>query len=163
MGAAKLQKLNPHTVQVFYNDLQRTKGLSAKTIKNLHGVLHSALEQAVTVGYIRQNPADNAKLPRCDRPEIQTLPEDALPLFLEAIAGHEFEAVFFVAVFTGMRKGEVLGLSWDCVDFDRGTLFVKRQLQKKNAAGMILRPCKATWATIPPLLPSTPTATSPNR
>ena len=134
LGAVKLQKLNPHTVQGFYNDLQRTKGLSAKSIKNLHGVLHSALKQAVTVGYIRQNPADNAILPRCDKPEIQTLPEDALPLFLEAIAGHEFEAVLFTTVFTGMRKGEVLGLSWDCVDFERGTLFVKRQLQKKNGS-----------------------------
>jgi len=134
LGAVKLQKLNPHTVQGFYNALQRDKGLSAKTIKNLHGVLHSALKQAMTVGYIRQNPADNATLPRCDRPEIQTLPEDVLPVFLEAIAGHEFEAVFFTSVFTGMRKGEVLGLSWDCVDFDRGTLFVKRQLQKKNGS-----------------------------
>ena len=134
LGAVKLQKLNPHTVQSFYNDLQRQKGLSAKTIKNLHGVLHSALKQAVTIGYIRQNPADNAKLPRCDRPEIQTLPEDALPAFLEAIAGHENEAVFFTTVFTGMRKGEVLGLSWDCVDFERGTLYVKHQLQKKNGS-----------------------------
>ena len=134
LGAVKLQKLNPHAVQGFYNALQRDKGLSAKTIKNLHGVFHSALQQAVTVGYIRQNPADNATLPRCDRPEIQTLPEDALPVFLEAIAGHGFEDVFFVTVFTGMRKGEVLGLSWDCVDFDRGTLFIKRQLQKRNGS-----------------------------
>ena len=129
LGAVKLQKLNPHSVQAFYNSLQRDKGLSPKTIKNLHGVLHSALKQAVTVGYIRQNPADNATLPRCDKPELQTMTEDVLPLFLEAIAGHDFEAIYFTSVFTGLRQGEILGLSWSCVDFDKGVLYIKQQLQ----------------------------------
>jgi integrase len=132
--AVKLQKLNPHSIQAFYNSLQRDKGLSPKTIKNLHGVLHSALKQAVAVGYIRQNPADNATLPRCDRPEVQTLPEDALPLFLEAITGHEFEAIYFITLFTGLRQGEVLGLSWPCIDFDRGTVLIKQQLQRERGS-----------------------------
>ena len=88
LGAVKLQQLKPHAVQAFYNDLQRDKGLSAKTIKNVYGVLHSALKQAVTVGYIRQNSADNAKLPRVEKVEVQTLTEDFLPLFLEAIYDH---------------------------------------------------------------------------
>ena len=134
LGAVKLQKLNPHTIQGFYNDLQRDKGLSAKTIKNLHGVLHSALKQAMTIGYVRQNPADNVKLPRCEKAEVQTLTEDYLPLFLNAIADHDYEAIYFVTLFTGLRQGEVLGLSWPCINFDNGTIQVKQQLQRERGS-----------------------------
>ena len=133
LGAVKLQKLNPHNVQQCYNDMQRIKGLSPKTIKNTHGVFHSALKQAQRLGYIQRNPADNIALPRIERPEVQPLPENILPTFLKAIQGHEFEAVFFVTVFTGLRKGEVLGLTWDNVDFERGTLYIKQQLLKKRS------------------------------
>ena len=134
LGAVKLQKLKPHAVQAFYNDLQREKGLSPKTIKNLHGVLHSALKQAVTVGYIRQNPADNAKLPRVEKAEVQTLTEDFLPLFLEAITDHDFEAIYFTTLFTGLRQGEVLGLTWPCIDLDKGTVYIKQQLQRERGS-----------------------------
>ena len=50
--------------------------------------------------------------------------------FLEAIRGEEYEHLFFVTLFTGMRKGEVLGLTWDCVDFSRGTILIDKQLQR---------------------------------
>jgi len=129
LGAVKLQKLNPHQVQAFYNDLQRTNGLSPKTIKNLHGVLHKALKQALLLGYVRLNPADNVTLPRIEKTEVQTLPDDALPQFLQAIEGHPFASVYFVTLFTGLRKGEVLGLTWDCINFERGTVLINKQLQ----------------------------------
>ena len=92
------------------------------------------------------NPTDNATLPRCERSEIQTLPEDALPAFLGAIAGHEFEAVFFTTVFTGLRKGEVLGLTWGCVDFERGTVLINKQLRldRGTRSGYNLYPPKTT-------------------
>ena len=132
LGAVRLQKLTPHQVQGFYNSLQREKGLAPKTVKNVHGVLHSALKQAQRLGYIQKNPADNINLPRVERPAVQPVPEDVLPAFLKAIQGHEFEAVYIVTVFTGMRRGEVLGLSWDCVDFERGTVYIRQQLLKKR-------------------------------
>jgi len=132
LGAVKLQQLKPHAVQKCYNVLQRDKELSPKTIKNVHGVFHSALKQAQRLGYIQQNPADNITLPRVERPDIQPMPENVLPAFLEAIQGHEFEAVYFVTVFTGLRKGEVLGLTWDNVDFERGVVCVRQQLIKKR-------------------------------
>jgi len=81
------------------------------------------------LGYIKLNPADNVTLPRIEKAEVQTLPEDVLPRFLEAIEGHPFASVYFVTVFTGLRKGEVLGLTWDCVDFERGTVLINKQLQ----------------------------------
>ncbi|MCL2124087.1 MAG: site-specific integrase [Desulfovibrionaceae bacterium] len=152
LGAVKLQKLNPHSIQQCYNDMQRVKGLSPKTIKNTHGVFHSALKKAQRLGYIQRNPADNIALPRIERPEIQPLPENILPAFLKAVQGHELEAVFFVTVFTGMRKGEVLGLTWDNVDFERGTLCVRQQLLKKRGenAFMLASPKNDKPRTITP-------------
>ncbi|MCL2494926.1 MAG: site-specific integrase, partial [Oscillospiraceae bacterium] len=152
LGAVKLQKLNPHNVQQCYNDMQRIKGLSSKTIKNTHGVFHSALKQAQRLGYIQRNPADNIALPRIERPEVQPMSDDVLPAFLEAIQGHEFEAVYFVTVFTGMRKGEVLGLTWNNVDFERGTVCIRQQLLKKRGenAFMLASPKNDKPRTISP-------------
>ena len=141
MGATKLEALNPHTIQGFYNGLGRGQdgnpGLSAKSIKNVHGILHKALEQAVKIGYIRVNPADACTLPRVVRKEIKPLDEDTTALFVEAIKGHQFECLYLVTLFTGLRQGEVMGLSWDCVDFAKGTLNINKQLQKAPGGGSI--------------------------
>jgi len=130
----------------------RVKGLSPKTIKNTHGVFHSSLKQAQRLGYIQRNPADDIALPRIERPEIQPMSENLLPAFLEAIQGHPFEAVFFVTAFTGMRKGEVLGLTWSNVDFERGTVCVRQQLIKKRGenAFMLASPKNDKPRTITP-------------
>ena len=121
-------------------------------MKNTHGVFHSALKQAQRLGYIQQNPADNITLPRVERPDVQPMTDNALPAFLEAIQGHELEAVFFVTVFTGMRKGEVLGLTWDNVDFERGTVCIRQQLLKKRGenAFMLASPKNDKPRTISP-------------
>lgn len=98
MGAIKLDMLDAHTIQKFYNNLGKERdgkpALSAKTIKNIHGVLHKALSQAVMIGYIRSNPADACTLPRIVQKDIKPLDEDATASFLEAIKGHPYETVF---------------------------------------------------------------------
>ena len=139
IGAVRLSVLNAHTIQSFYNELGKEKdsksGLSAKTVKNLHGVLHKALQQAVMVGYIRFNPSDACTLPRIERREMTPLDEEQSKTFLKAIKGHRFEALFTVTMFTGMREGEVLGLLWSCVDFERGTILINKQLQREKKKG----------------------------
>ena len=137
MGAIKLDALDTPTIQKLYNSLSVEKdgrpGLSPKTVKNVHGVLHKALQQAVKVGYIRFNPADACELPRMERKEIKPLDDAAISAFLQAIRGHRFEAVYLAMLFTGMRRGEVCGLTWDCVDLERGTILINKQLQ--NVSG----------------------------
>lgn len=141
LGAVKLEALNTHTIQGFYNSLSAEKdgkpGLSPKSVKILHGVLHKALQQAVAVGYIRFNPADACSLPRAERKELKPLDEEAIGRFMEAVKGHKYETVFLVTLFTGMRQGEVLGLTWDCVDFERGTIIINKQLQKDTQGGSV--------------------------
>ena len=135
LGAIRLQALTAPQIQKFYNGLQkREKPLSPKTIKNIHGVLHKALQQAVEIGYIRINPADACKLPRVEKTEIKPLDSAQITQFLELIKGHQFQNVYIVTLFTGMREGEVLGLTWDCIDFSNGTITIKQQLQKERGS-----------------------------
>lgn len=129
IGAIRLENLVAHTIQELYNGL-KNKGLSPKTIKNVHGVLHKSLQQAVSNGYIRFNPADACVLPKIEKKEIRPLNEDQISVFLKAIRGHRYEDLFIVTIFTGMREGEALGLLWECVDLSKGKININKQLQK---------------------------------
>lgn len=133
LGAIRLEALKTHTIQSFYNRLaeggKEKCALSPKTVKNIHGVLHHALNQAVANGIIRFNPADACTLPRIERKELKPLDEEDIKAFLKVIQGARYEDIFLVTLFTGMREGEVMGLTWDCVDFQKGTLLVNKQLQ----------------------------------
>lgn len=135
MGAVKLSALTSPMLQKLYNDCINQKGLSPKSVRNLHGVAHKTLDQAVKLGYIRFNPCEACTLPRVEKKEMQTIQGDRVADFLKAIRGHQYEAVYFVTIFCGMRQGEVLGLTWDCVDFEKGCITINKQLQKKRQEG----------------------------
>ena len=136
IGNKKLKSLNVDIIQIMYNQLYSgsaaTQGLSAKTIKNIHGVLHKALNQAVTNGYIPNNPSDGCVLPRVIKKEITPLSDDEIKKFLMAIETDKFSDIFFVTLFTGMRQGEVLGLMWKDIDFEQGKIVIRQQLQKEK-------------------------------
>lgn len=127
MGAIRLEELATPIIQQLYNSLSEDH--APKTVKNVHGVLHKALQQAVKVGYLRFNPADACELPRMERKEIHPLDDAAIAAFIRAVQGHRFEAVYLTMLFTGLRRGEVCGLTWDCVDLERGTITINKQLQ----------------------------------
>ena len=147
VGALRISELTAVDVQRLYNNLtnKRTnKPLSAKSKKNVHGTLHKALEKAVSLGYIRHNPADKPDLPKVQKAEIKPLADDEMISFLDVVKGCEYEAVYVTTLFTGMREGWVLGLTWDCTDIKGGTITIKQQLQKVRATGgeYILAPTK---------------------
>jgi len=130
MGKVRLSALAAPLIQEFYNELLKMDRLSPKTIKGVHGVLHTALSQAVKVGYIRYNPTDACDLPKAQKKEIVPLEREEISKFLDAIQGQRYEYLYRVTPFTGLRQGEVLGLTWDCVDFQSDTLYINKQLQK---------------------------------
>ena len=138
-GPMRLSALDAPTIQKLYNRLLRgddeRKPLSPKTIKDLHGVLHRALQQAVQLGLIRVNPASACKPPRVEKPNIHPLADENVTKFLTAIRGDDFEAIFQLGLFTGMRQGELLGLMWECINFDTDTILVDKQLQRSYERG----------------------------
>ena len=133
LGATRLDVLDTQLIQSFYNGLlkptKQREAISPKTVKNVHGVLHKALQQALVNGYIRLNPTDGCVLPRIEKKQVKPLDEDQITAFLKAIRGHQFEQLFIVTLFSGMREAEALGLTWDCVNFSKGTITINKQLQ----------------------------------
>lgn len=152
MGAVRLDSLETHMIQRFYNTLTDKAGkpLSPKTVKNIHGVLHKALQQAIANGYISQNPAAACILPKIQKPEIKPLEPDEIALFLKEANKDSYSNLFTVAIFTGMRQGELLGLSWENVDFKNGVIYVKQQLQCKDGEYFFCTPKSGKGRTIAP-------------
>lgn len=143
LGEIRLQELEPHMVQHLITVLRR-ENLSPKTIHNVHGVLHRALQQALQNFYVDYNAADFVTLPRVVRPELEVLDIEGTKRFLHRIRGERYEDVFRFILFTGVREGEALGLTWDCVDFTKGRIMIKRQLQREKQRGgtYVLAPLK---------------------
>lgn len=140
LGATKLDVLSTHMIQGFYNELYKpskkdVSPLSAKSVKNIHGVLHRALQQAISIGYLKTNPTDACILHHSERKAPRPLEEPQIAAFLSAIQDHTHEYLYKIALFTGLREGEILGLTWDCLDLKRGTLLVKQQLRKDQKKG----------------------------
>ena len=174
LGAVKLSQLSPHVIQKFYNDLL-TSGhtvpkrgedgkvvkkdgktvteqvpMSPKSVRNIHGVLTKALSVAVSIGYIKTNPADRVTLPRVERKEIHPLTDEQVKDFLQVSIGDEYEILLKVILFTGLRESEAIGLTWDSIDFKAGTVKVSKQLQKRPLAdgGFVFAPLKNDKARI---------------
>jgi integrase len=105
-----------------------TEGLSSRTVRYLHAVLHKALKQAADDGLIPRNAAASAKPPQLRQAEIRPLSPTQAKAFLEAAHGDRMEALYVLAITAGLRQGELLGLKWEDVDLEGGTLQVKRTL-----------------------------------
>jgi len=136
LGNVRLDAITPVMVQKLINSLS-AQNLSAKTVKNVHGVIHRAFEQAIRIGYLRNNPASVCNLPKVVKPHVKPLSDSQITAFIHKLyeTEHPFIILYLVTLFTGMRQGEVLGLSWDDVDFERGTISIHQQLRKLKGQG----------------------------
>lgn len=125
MGAVKLTDLHPHRVQTFINGLE---GLSIGSVRLVYKVLHAALEKAVRLEYIPKNPATYCVLPKHEQKAIVPLDDAQTAALLTAARGTAIEHLLTVALFSGMRISELLGLSWDQIDMEKSTITVSKQL-----------------------------------
>lgn len=101
--------------------------LGPVTIARAHAVLSGCLRDAVKEGILPTNPAPNAKLPKRDRKKVRPWSPDELGRFLDATEEHRLYPLLVLAAFTGLRRGELLGLQWSDVDLERGQLTIARQ------------------------------------
>ena len=127
LGNITLTQLKPEHLQQHYTAMLNN-GLSAGTVRYHHAVLHVALQTAVKWGLVSRNVADAVDPPRIHRNEMQTWSEDEVSRFLEASKGSPYYELFFTALFTGMRRSELLGLAWQNVDFIFSQIYVNRSL-----------------------------------
>ena len=106
----------------------QSKGLNAKTVRNINQVISSAMDFAIDQKLIAANPTDGCALPKLEHREMKTLPAEQLASFLhEAKESGVFE-MYYIELATGLRRGELLGLKWEDIDLERGTIQVRRQI-----------------------------------
>jgi len=141
LGHIKLGELQPQHVQQLYNQL-RDQNHSHRNVQLVHGVLHRALNVAQKQGMIGKNPASAVELPKVVRKEMKTLDDHQVRQFLIVAQGHRYETLFHLAVTTGMRMGELLGLKWCDLDWSSGFIYIKRQLQRVPGKGFKFSPPK---------------------
>jgi len=128
LGDIKLQKLQTSTVQKFYNS-KIDAGLSTSHVRHMHVILKQALDQAVRENLIIKNVVNDTEPPTVkNKRETIFFTEDQLETLITAARSHRLAAAFILDISTGLRRGELLGLCWDAVDLNRGTITIKRQL-----------------------------------
>ncbi len=168
LGASRLAKLTTPQIQSFYNELGRTgkvtkkkdkdgkeierkEPLSPKSVRLVHGVLSKALNTAVRVGYIKHNPAELCTTPKLEKKEISPLTDEQIKEFMALCENEEYGRIYKLILFTGLREGEALGLTWDCVDFTRNELKINKQLQRQGESDVLvsLKNSKPRYLTAP--------------
>jgi len=140
----KLQKLTPDDVERWHATLNGT-GLSSTTINNVHRLLRCALGQAVRKGTLAVNAAALVSAPARSDTEFEILEPEQIEPVLDALKGHKLYPIVALAIYTGMRRGELLALQWDDVDLDAGTVTVRRSLEQ-TAAGIRIKEPKTKRA-----------------
>ena len=130
LGRLKLKSLTPAHIRSLYRE-KLDAGLAPRTVQYVHTTLHMALKDAVSDGLIPRNVTEGIKAPRPKKKEVNALSADHSRAFLSAAHGDRFEALYMVAIHCGLREGELLGLRWDDVDLEAGTLAVRRTLETK--------------------------------
>ena len=126
----KLKALNAGPLQALFNFKFEEENLSPKTIRNMYNALHKCLQQAVKENFLVGNPCDAVVLPRAERPDIQIFTNEQQQAVMQASFRHRYGVFIRLALFTGLRSGELLGLQWNDVDLVSGTLQVRRTLNR---------------------------------
>jgi integrase len=139
VGRLKLKALTPAHVRGLYKS-KLESGLSPRTVQYIHVTLHKALKQAVRDGLVPRNSTEAVKPPQVRREEIRPLTSEQVKALFDAAKEDRLEALYVLAVTTGLRQGELLGLKWDDVDMDAGTLQVMRTLTTAKGGPVLSAP-----------------------
>ncbi len=134
LGNIKLSALRPSHIQSYLTQklqsgrLDGNGGLSSRTLRHHHVTLHTALEAAVKWSILGRNPAQAVDPPKYLRKEMKTLDEVGLKRVLEAAKETPYYNLFYLALYTGMRRSELLALRWSDVDLNVGAVTVNRRV-----------------------------------
>lgn len=138
LGRTRLRDLSSGQVQDYYDHLSAS-GKGTRTIRLTHIVLHGCLEQAKRLGLIHRNPTEFCALPRQAEKDLQIWDEDQVAQFLNFIRGHKNEHFYYLALGTGMRRGELLGLQWKDINWNKSQILVRRECFHPAGGGFIFQ------------------------
>jgi len=136
LGRKAIGRVTSLDLQSMYTELAES-GLSARSVQHTHRVLHLAFTQAMRWSMLTRNPCDGVTPPQAQRPKLQVLTQEQVATLLDVTREHPNHALFVLAVTTGMRIGELLGLTWADIDLDGKKLMVRQSLQRQNEAGLV--------------------------
>jgi integrase len=136
LGHIQVQKLTPQQVQSFYARKEK-EGLALGTIRTIHAVLHNALSHAVSINLVSRNVSDVVNPPRLVKHERHPLTIEQAQKLLQHVQGHSLEGLITVALATGMRRGELLGLRWQDIHFDTKSLQIQRTISRQRKKGIV--------------------------
>jgi integrase len=128
LGDIRLNKLTPARIQSWINELK--KKVAPQTSRNAFQRLRTALSVAVRWRYLTENPAIGTEVPAPKRVPIRPLNAEQAAVFLDTVAGHRLALLYIMAIRLGLRQGELVGLRWTSVDFDKRVLRIAEQVQK---------------------------------
>jgi integrase len=139
LGRVPLTRLTPQHLQALYAEKLEER-LSPATVHHLHAALHRALAVALRLGLVQRNVTDMVDPPRMAHHEMTVLAPEQVRALLMVAAGRRLEALYMLAVTSGLRQGELLALRWRDVDFDAATLQVRATLQRTSAGLVFAAP-----------------------
>lgn len=134
IGAKRLSDLQAYDIQKLYKEM-KDAGYSSRTVRHAHSVLSLSLKQAVKWRLLFQNPCDLCELPKMEKVEMKCFTLEEVKKFLETAKASKHYALFLLAIQTGMRPEEYLGLQWKDIDLDRKVLSVRRALIARKGGG----------------------------
>jgi integrase len=129
LGGIKLREIRLDNIEQYYSELIQS-GVGIRTVRVTHNILHKAFEKAVRYGLVSTNQVHGAALPRYKSREMTVLNASQVTQFLAATRDSKYQALYHLAVTTGMREGELFGLKWSDLHWNNGTLHIQRQVQK---------------------------------
>ena len=144
LGTIKLTKVRGRDLQAFYTRLaesgrivrkesvKQPKGLSPKSIRNIHFFISHAMEQAMKEKLITENPCRDCVLPRREKKEMKTLPLDDLNAFFAEAKRSGVYELYYTEMATGLRRGELVGIKWSDINFDENSIYIQRQITRVN-------------------------------
>ncbi|WP_037351054.1 tyrosine-type recombinase/integrase [Anaeroarcus burkinensis] len=156
IGMMRIQSLKPEHLQRLFNEKIRNGrvdgkgGLSATTVRYINAAINQAFKQAVKNQIISRNIAELVEKPKVKKHEISPLTKEQINKFLECAKGHKFYEAFLIECFTGLRRGELLGLRWKDIDFEKYQLTVNQSVNVTRTGLKIAEPkTKTSKRTIP--------------